>query len=71
MIKVRGFGILIPIKSGYFFVLFIKSYLDLITRVTGPSILDLFFIGLVWRVNPIDLFIFLFLIDSPPHNFLI
>ena len=57
MIKVRGFGILTSIKSGYFF-LFIRSYPDLITRVTGPSILDLFFIGLVWRVNPIDLFIY-------------
>jgi hypothetical protein len=46
MIKVAIFGILTTIKLGPFFILSLKGYLGLMTRVMVPSKLDFFFIGL-------------------------
>jgi hypothetical protein len=45
-IKVTSFDILTLVKSSFFFIFFLRDYISLMTRVTGPSTLDLFFIRL-------------------------
>jgi hypothetical protein len=52
MIKVAIFSILTTIKLGPFFILSLKGYLGLMTRVMGPSKLDFLFIGLSLFHNP-------------------
>jgi hypothetical protein len=46
-IKVTSFDILTLVKSShFFFIFFLRDYISLMTRVTGLSTLDLFFIRL-------------------------
>jgi len=45
-IKVTSFDILTLVKSGHFFIFFLRDYIGLMTRVMSPSTLELLFIGL-------------------------
>jgi len=53
MIKVISFSILTLVKLNCVFVFFLNGYLGLMTHVTSPSTLDLFFfIGLAKSHDP-------------------
>ena len=79
MIKIAG--ILTIVKLGYFFILFLRGYPDLIIQVTNPSTLNFLFHWVVhvscpksriWMVNQIDsINFFLKLVFSWYHNLIL